>query len=144
MGFGLEVKASGPLFNRPRRVTRKTTELFIRRLVEMGEQRLDGMLAPRPRGVYLSFQAAERNRVGSASTGHYRRNVNGKVQGLKGEISDGNVVYGPWLEGISSRNSPLRFPGYAAFRKTGQWLNRQVKNEARKFIRQLASRMNGV
>lgn len=34
-------------------------------------------------------------------------------------LNDGGVIYGPWLEGIGSRNSPVtRFPGYHIYRKT--------------------------
>lgn len=32
-------------------------------------------------------------------------------------ITDNGVVYGPWLEGVSSRNARSRFKGYAEFRK---------------------------
>ncbi|MEY9876644.1 hypothetical protein ABH931_006154 [Streptacidiphilus sp. MAP12-33] len=34
-------------------------------------------------------------------------------------LNDGGVIYGPWLEGVGSRNSPVtRFPGYHIYRKT--------------------------
>lgn len=34
-------------------------------------------------------------------------------------VNDGGVIYGPWLEGIGSRNAPVtRFPGYHIYRKT--------------------------
>jgi len=37
------------------------------------------------------------------------------------EITDNNATYGPWLEGIGSRNAPkTRFPGYHAFRRSVQ------------------------
>ena len=36
----------------------------------------------------------------------------------------GEVVYGPWLEGTGSRNSPhTRFPGYHSMEKTAALLN---------------------
>lgn len=36
---------------------------------------------------------------------------------------DYNIVYGPWLEGVGSRNAPVtRFRGYASFRKAAQTL----------------------
>lgn len=35
-------------------------------------------------------------------------------------ITDSDVVYGPWLEGVSSRNQETRFKGYAAFRRATQ------------------------
>lgn len=31
-------------------------------------------------------------------------------------ITDGGIVYGPWLEGIASRNTRSRFKGYRTFR----------------------------
>lgn len=36
-------------------------------------------------------------------------------------IVDNNAVYGPWLEGLGSRNTPkTRFPGYHSFRRATQ------------------------
>ena len=35
-------------------------------------------------------------------------------------IHDSGVIYGPWLEGISSRNRSTRFKGYASFRRGAQ------------------------
>lgn len=52
-------------------------------------------------------------------TGYYESNVSahGNV------VQDGGVIYGPWLEGVGSRNSPVtRFPGYHTFRRTTQEL----------------------
>ncbi len=59
-------------------------------------------------------------------TGHYRRSVHGEmVKSLHGVIHDSNVIYGPWLEGVSSRNQTTRFKGYAMFRKAYQRLQRK-------------------
>lgn len=41
-------------------------------------------------------------------------------------VHDRGVVYGPWLEGLSSRNQSTRFKGYAAFRTARQGLERKV------------------
>jgi hypothetical protein len=52
-------------------------------------------------------------------TGYYESRVSahGNV------VQDGGVIYGPWLEGVGSRNSPVtRFPGYFTFRRTTQEL----------------------
>ena len=46
-------------------------------------------------------------------------------KGLTGRIDDGNVVYGPWLEGTSSRNQTTRFKGYHSF----QIVRQQLQNE---------------
>ena len=37
-------------------------------------------------------------------------------------VDDGGSVYGPWLEGVGSRNATTRFKGYASFRRTAQKL----------------------
>lgn len=33
-------------------------------------------------------------------------------------IGDGGIIYGPWLEGVGSRNKTTRFKGYAHYRQT--------------------------
>lgn len=38
-------------------------------------------------------------------------------------VHDRGVEYGPWLEGVSSRNRTTRFPGYHAFGQTAQSLS---------------------
>jgi hypothetical protein len=136
---GIETTVSGPLFERPNLITFEAVAKLVQRVVERGEQRLDKILRPRPAGVYLAKTDAA---PGEASTGHYRRNISGQSQGLRGRIDDSGVVYGPWLEGVSSRNARMRWPGYASFRKTTQWMDEQVPIEADKMVRQLAKRMN--
>ena len=98
------------------------------------------MLRPRPAGVDLSVAEAQK---GKASTGNYRRNVNGIVRDLNGLITDGGVVYGPWLEGVGSRNASTRFKGYAAFRRTGQWLEQQVPKVIRIRVDRMVAKLNG-
>ena len=141
MAVGIQVVQTGPLFERPTKIVKDTTRLFVQRMVELGEQRLDIMLSPRPKGVYLSASEAK---AGKATTGNYRRNVSGKVDHLQGLITDGGVIYGSWLEGTSSRNVTTRFKGYASFRKTAQWMQKQVDIEAKNFVHQYTRRLNGI
>jgi len=42
-------------------------------------------------------------------------------------VNDRGVVYGPWLEGQSSRNKTTRFKGYSSFRRAAQRVEGQVK-----------------
>lgn len=54
-----------------------------------------------------------------APTGYYESNV--RIHNVSGhpEVWDGGYagpVYGPWLEGVGSRNETTRFKGYHAFR----------------------------
>ena len=138
----MTVESRGPIFDkRGKNIVKQVSSKFIQRMVELGEQRLDEMLKPRPAGVYLSVQEARPNR---ATTGNYRRNVSGRVQGMTGIISDGKVVYGAWLEGTSSRNAASQFKGYASFRKTKDWMQKHVVVIRKKFEKEYVRRLNGV
>jgi hypothetical protein len=45
------------------------------------------------------------------------------VQAHGSVVQDGGVIYGPWLEGVGSRNRTTRFKGYFTFRRTTAQLN---------------------
>ena len=124
MNISATVSVTGPLFTNGSKKVHEVAQGVISDLVELGTERLDQMLRPRPAGVYLSVQEAQK---GKASTGHYRRNIHPMVKDLYGRIDDGGVVYGPWLEGVSSRNQTTRFKGYASFRRTAQFMRKQVR-----------------
>jgi hypothetical protein len=50
-------------------------------------------------------------------TGYYESQIRSeRVSAEAYSINDSNVIYGPWLEGISYRNQTTRFKGYATFR----------------------------
>jgi hypothetical protein len=137
-GIKADVKLKGPIANgrgRPMIVQARTG--MVRELIEMGESHLADMLRPRPKGVYLSVAQAGKK----ASKGHYRRNLTSKITRTGGVITDGGVVYGPWLEGISSRNSSTRFKGYGAFRQTKSWLNEKAKGVAKNHLARAVRRM---
>ncbi|MFG3510247.1 hypothetical protein ACGF5F_32645 [Streptomyces sp. NPDC047821] len=53
-------------------------------------------------------------------TGYYESRVRTElVAADTARVHDSGVVYGPWLEGVGSRNSPVtRFPGYFHWRRT--------------------------
>lgn len=61
-------------------------------------------------------------------TGHYQSLIRTDRVSNGERISDGGkVVYGPWLEGIGSRNYPKTiFRGYRTFRLIGQQLRMDV------------------
>lgn len=75
-------------------------------------------------------------------TGHYRRSIHGEMRdSAMGVVHDSNVVYGPWLEGVSSRNERSRFKGYAMFRLGAQQLERDVSAIGRKWAAWIAERL---
>lgn len=59
-------------------------------------------------------------------------------------VHDRHIIYGPWLEGVGSRNSPkTRFPGYHAHKLAAQALNRgQAKAIAERVVAWHIPRMN--
>lgn len=60
-------------------------------------------------------------------TGYYQSRITVDRAGTGYRVSDGGVVYGPWLEGTGSRNAPVtRFAGYATFRRTKALVDRKA------------------
>lgn len=56
-------------------------------------------------------------------TGYYQAHItNDRVTATSWRIHDDMVIYGPWLEGVGSRNKTTRFKGYFTFRLVGQQL----------------------
>ena len=137
----LMVKLKGPLFQQAgRKLPRRALEDVIQEVIEDGNERLAEILRPRPAGVFLSVAQAGR----AASKGNYRRHLQTSRRGLTGILSDGGVVYGPWLEGTSSRNNSTRFKGYRSFRLTQQWLEKhRVPAIMKKHIRKMMGRWKG-
>lgn len=131
MRMTVDVRVSGPLFANGLNAVLERT---VQQLMETGHDRLNDTLRMRPQGVYLSVSEAQK---GKASVGHYRRSLHTERKGMSAVIDDGRVVYGPWLEGISSRNQRTRFKGYASFRRVGQYLQRLVPSVLTKNIQRL-------
>ncbi|MFF3511534.1 hypothetical protein [Streptomyces sp. NPDC002573] len=64
-------------------------------------------------------------------TGYYESRISVDRAGDGYRVSDGGVIYGPWLEGTGSRNSPVtRFPGYATFRRTKPLVDQRARQIA--------------
>lgn len=86
------------------------------------------------------------NRLGQVlknPTGAYQASIVTDQASSDNVVTDGGVIYGPWLEGVSSRNTKSRFKGYATFRKTAQWLQGRATGIAEDKIRPYLSRMGG-
>jgi hypothetical protein len=58
-------------------------------------------------------------------------------------VHDRGIVYGPWLEGTSSRNRRTRFKGYGAFRRATSATQRQAPEIARRVIQASLGRLGG-
>lgn len=65
-------------------------------------------------------------------TGYYESHIHTERSTSDRTVTDTPVVYGPWLEGLGSRNFPkTRFRGYGSFRKATQDLDAQAGGIAR-------------
>ena len=68
---------------------------------------------------YAKFEVLmQLNEVLQHPTGHYESQITDQtIQPTLHRIHDNGVIYGPWLEGVGSRNYPAtRFKGYHTFR----------------------------
>lgn len=83
------------------------------------------------------------DRVLQNPTGYYSSRVATDTAGENIRIHDSNVIYGPWLEGTSSRNQTTRFKGYSTFRIVKQRLNRAKSNIIRPIADRYIREFNG-
>ena len=58
-------------------------------------------------------------------------------------VTDRGVVYGPWLEGTSSRNQTTRFKGYKTFRQMRDRLQERAPGIAQHLLAPYLARMRG-
>jgi len=75
-------------------------------------------------------------------TGYYKSRIQTRDSGSRDLVTDSGVVYGPWLEGTSSRNQSSRFKGYKIWRLTTQRLRIKVNRIAKNTLNRYIGRMN--
>ena len=77
---------------------------------------------------------ARLNTVLRHPTGFYESNIQVDRRETYRGVSDGGVIYGPWLEGTGSRNKTTRFKGYRTFRTVKQELDRDKEMLAQPYV----------
>lgn len=76
-------------------------------------------------------------------TGFYASNIVAeRVSAERARVWDSFVIYGPWLEGVGSRNATSRFKGYATFRMATQRLQAKAGIIAVRALKPFLARMN--
>jgi len=128
MRINVKTHLQGPIFNAShtkaagKRMIVNINEAVAQEGVDMVRARLDTVLQ-HPTGYY-------RSRIAVLSRAVFRG------------IWDQNVVYGGWLEGVSSRNRTTRFKGYRTFRRVKQELDNRMDSIARpmvaKYVREMS------
>ena len=83
------------------------------------------------------------HRVLKHPTGYYQSQIRNRALGAHTRVLyDNRVIYGAWLEGVGSRNSPVtRFEGYFTFRRVAQALNRKAGPIAERTLRRFLGRL---
>lgn len=83
------------------------------------------------------------HRVLKHPTGYYQSQIRNRALGAHTRVLyDNRVIYGAWLEGVGSRNSPVtRFEGYFTFRRVAQALNRKAGPIAERTLRRFIWRL---
>lgn len=76
-------------------------------------------------------------------TGYYRSRIRVDKRSTYRGITDGGVIYGGWLEGVSSRNRTTRFKGYHTFREVTQQLSKDKAKLAQPLVNKFIAEMNG-
>lgn len=111
MSFAIEVTARGPLFD----------GRLERGIAQGLEDGLDQVAKDGVNLVRMRLHGVLRH-----PTGHYESVIQTDRAGASRDITDGGIVYGPWLEGVSERNHTTRFKGYATFRRTTAEVDRRA------------------
>ena len=122
------VTTTGPLFDgRAARALDKLADDMTDEVADQGvtdvKQFLDSVLK-NPTGFYQS-----------------RLQVEQKTRTLA-LVTDSQVVYGPWLAGVGSRNAASSFKGYSHWRRVAQQLQRNVTRITKPVVRRRVREMN--
>jgi len=75
-------------------------------------------------------------------TGYYRSQVQSELVGKDYHVNDNDVIYGGWLEGVSSRNESTRFKGYHTFRLVLQDIRKVAIDIAQQTFNRFIGRLN--
>lgn len=124
----------------------------------MAEVRLSGPLFdPRGPAIMQDLRHDGLNKVGGQAlanvqtnldtsirhpTPYYETQIRMEERGDTAVVDDRGVIYGPWLEGVGSRNKSTRFKGYFSFRRAVQTLRQQTPELLRVVAERAVRRLN--
>ncbi|TDC47641.1 hypothetical protein E1281_25920 [Actinomadura sp. KC345] len=127
IGFDVDVERHGPIFD-------GRAQAAARQMARATEEELAE--------VAVNLVVSELGRVLQHPTGYYQSQIQTDRATGGTRVTDGGVVYGPWLEGVGSRNAPVtRFRGYSTFRRIHTRVDRQAKHIAERVMPRYLRRM---
>lgn len=91
----------------------------------------------------LSNVMTNLNRSIQHPTPYYETQINMAPVANDLVVNDRRIVYGPWLEGVSSRNQSTRFKGYHSFRRAFEAVRGTAQAICERIVTQYAGRFNG-
>lgn len=86
---------------------------------------------------------AELDTVLRNPTGYYESQVEVRSERGDAVVTDGGIVYGPWLEGVGERNRSTRFKGYFTFRRVAQRISGMSGSIAERTLPKYLRRLDG-
>jgi hypothetical protein len=126
---GVEVTLAGPIFDG--RAEQAVDDFLVEAAEVVAEQGLNDVLN--------ALGGVLRN-----PTGYYESQIRtDRVSVDRVDVSDGGVVYGPWLAGVGSRNQTTDFAGYEHWQMATQALDGQADRVAEQRLAPYVDRMNG-
>lgn len=125
--MSVEIHVSGPIFDAARRrgIVGEFCEEAVR---DVGAQ----LLADWSTNLNASIRHP---------TPYYETQTHMLVSGPTAIVNDRGIVYGPWLEGTSSRNRTTRFRGYASLRRARAGLEAKIPRLVRGAYDRLVARL---
>jgi hypothetical protein len=110
------------------------------RIVEEYRQDLEKVIARRGAALVVrNLKSRIKN-----PTPYYWNQIRATPVGGHWEVVDGNVVYGPWLEGTGSRNRARPgFPGYRSFQLAARTLDGLAGTLGEQHLRLYVPRLEG-
>jgi len=76
-------------------------------------------------------------------TPYYETQILNEPDGDAYVVNDRGIIYGPWLEGVGSRNRTTRFKGYFSLRRAFQKLHGEIENVIEPHVRRMIARLSG-
>lgn len=124
-----DITVSGPFFDHPFRA-HETTELCRDARDQVGAQGLADWHENLDRSI-------------RHPTPYYETQPTVQERGGEAVVHDRGVIYGPWLEGVGSRNKTTRFKGYFSLRRAADSTRAKVDRVVRPAVERFVTKLGG-
>lgn len=122
-----DVRLSGPLFD-------GRVEADVPHAIQ---EALDQVAGQGLADVHMNLDTSIRH-----PTPYYETQIRVEAAGNDRSVNDRGIIYGPWLEGVGSRNITTHFKGYASFRRAAQSLEHKAQGLTQAVFDQHEGRWN--